>query len=188
MATVDINGEAYFVYADVETADAYMAASVGDAGDAWREADDTGKARSLVSGFRAIDAQQWKGDKTDTAQEGDFPRTGLTYPGGAPVPSDAVPPEVVTANIELAAMLNAGISIDPAEARATTARRLKAGSVEIENFRQFGFLTIFPPAIQRLLGFWLLGAGTAGIGGSEAYGTSGRSAFRRPQYKLSRGL
>lgn len=188
MATVDINGELYFVYADVETADDYLAASVGEAADAWRDADDTAKARALVSGFRAIDAQSWKGEKTDEAQEGDFPRTGLFYRDGSAVPSDEVPPEVVQANIELGAMLNAGISIDPAEARSTTARRLKAGSVEIENFRQFGALAIFPSAVQKLLGFWLAGSGGSGIGGSESFGTCGRSAFRRPQYKPSRGF
>ena len=188
MATVEINGVPYFVYADVTEADEYMAASVGEAGDAWRDADDDAKARALVSGFRAIDAQAWKGEKTDPAQEGDFPRTGLFYPDGSEVPSDEVPPEVVTANIELAAMLNAGQPIDPAEARSTTARRLKAGSVEIENFRQFGPLGVFPSAVQKLLGYWLAGSGGTGIGGSESYGTCGRSAFRRPQYKPSRGF
>lgn len=187
MATVDIGSETYFVYADVETADAYMEAAFGDAGDAWREADETAKARALVSGTRSIDAQSWKGAKTDEAQPGAFPRTGLFYPGGAPVDPDAVPSEVVTASIELASMLNAGIPIDPQSARETTARRLKAGSVEIENFRQFGQLGIWPSAIMKLLGFWLAGSTGIGMGGSEAFGTCGVSAFRRPQYKPSRG-
>jgi hypothetical protein len=188
MAEVQIGSETYFVYADVPDADAYMEASVGAAADAWRDADEVSKARALVSGTRAIDAQSWKGEKTVADQEGDFPRTGLTYPDGSAVDPDEVPPEVVVANIELAAMLNAGESIDPSAARQTTARRLKAGSVEIENFRQFGLLGVFPSSIMRLLGFWLAGTGGIGFGGSEAYGTCGRSAFRRPQYKPSRGF
>ena len=189
MPTVDIGGETYEVYADVATADAYMNAAIGEAADAWRAADEEAKARGMVSGTRAIDLQQWKGEKTDPDQPLDFPRTGLTYPNGTAVPSDAVPQEVIDASIELGAMLNAGISIDPAEARATTARRLKAGSVEIENFRQFGYVGVFPSQIMKLLGFWLAGSGgSAGIGGAEAYGTCGRSAFRRPQYKPSRGF
>jgi hypothetical protein len=187
MAEVTIGSETYFVYADVPDADAYLEASVGEAADAWRNADEVSKARALVSGTRAIDAQAWKGEKTDAGQEGAFPRTGLTYPDGSAVPSDEVPPEVVNASIELASMLNAGLPIYPAEARQTVARRLKAGSVEIENFRQFGFLAIFPSAVMRLLGFWLAGAGGTGFGGSESFGTCGRSAFRAPQYKPARG-
>lgn len=189
MATVEIGGETYEVYADVETADAYLEASVGEAADAWRDADEVSKARSLVSGYRAINAQSWQGEKTDPEQDGAFPRTGLFYPDGTAVLGNVPPPEVVTANIELAAMLNAGQSIDPTAERATTARRLKAGSVEIENFRQFGALGVFPSAIMRLLGQWLTGSGAAsGLGASESYGTCGRSAFRRPQYKPSRGF
>jgi hypothetical protein len=187
MAQVEIGGETYEVYADIPDADAYLEASVGEAADAWRDADEVSKARALVSGTRAIDAQTWKGAKTDPDQPLAFPRTGLSYPDGTPVDPDVVPPEVVTASIELAAMLNAGISIYPAEARATVARRLKAGSVEIENFRQFGYLGIFPSAIMRLLGFWLIGAGAQGLGGSQSYGTCGKSAFREPQYKPARG-
>jgi len=186
VATVEIGGEAYEVYADVETADAYMAASVGPAAEAWRDAAEVDRARALVSGTRAIDAESWQGEKADAAQPLDFPRTGLTYPDGSAVPSDAYPPEVVTASIELAAMLNAGEPISPAQARQTTARRLKAGSVEIENFRQFGPVGVFPSSVMKLLGYWLAGSGGTGFGGAEASGACGRSAFAAPQYKPSR--
>jgi hypothetical protein len=188
MATVTFGGQTYNVYADLATADAYMNGQIGEAADAWRAGGEENKLRSLVSGTRAIDAQAWQGEKTDPDQPLDFPRTGLSYPDGSPVPSDAYPPEVVSASIELAAMLNAGQSIDPMAERQTTARRLKAGSVEIENFRQFGYVGIWPSAIMRLLGFWLTGTQGTGIGGSESFGTCGRSAFRHPQFKPARGF
>lgn len=187
MPTVTIGGETYDVYADVATADTYLEASVGAAADAWRDADDVAKSRALVSGTRAIDAQSWKGEKTDEAQALDFPRTGLTYPDGSEVPSDEVPNEIVVASIELAAMLNNGEEIDPQTARLATARRLKAGSVEIENFRQFGVLGVYPTSIMRLVGYWLAGSDGIGFGGSESSGTCGKSSFNSPQYKPSRG-
>lgn len=185
MAEVQIGAETYFVYADVATANAYMEAAVGEAADAWRSADETAQGRALVSGTRAIDAQSWKGQKTVADQPGAFPRIGLFYPDGQAVPFDEVPLQVVTASIELAAMLNAGQPISPAAERQATAKRLKAGSVEIENFRQFGPVGIWPPTIMDLLGFWLANGRGLGVAGSVATGTCGRSAFRKPQYKPS---
>lgn len=187
MAQVTIGAVTYDVYSDLQTADDYMNGQIGERADAWRAGAEDTKLRALVSGTRSIDAQSWKGEKTDPDQPLDFPRTGLTYPDGSEVPSDAYPPEVVEASIELAAMLNNGETIDPAVARETTARRLKAGSVEIENFRQFGFLAIWPTSIMRFLGFWLAGSAGTGTGGSESFGTCGHSAFRRPQFRPSRG-
>lgn len=188
MATVDIEGVDYFAYADLETADAYLNGEFGDRADAWRDAEVIDQKRALVSGTRVIDGKGWLGTKTDPDQPGAFPRTGLFYADGTPVPDDEVPVEVTNASIELAAMLNNGEEINPAAGRTTTARRLKAGSVEIENFRQFGPVGTLPNSILAALGLWLSGSGGAGLAGSEAYGTCGKSAFREPQYKPSRGF
>lgn len=176
--TVTIGGTNYDVYADQATADEYLAASIGAS--AWRDADNDTKAMGLVSATRALDRQAWIGEKTDPDQTLDWPRTGIDD-----VDPDTVPDLIVQACIELAAVFVA----DPefmSTVTATVARRLKAGSVEIENFRQFGVVPRWPQLIRDLVGQWFAGQGDLAAG-SEAYGTCGKSAFRRG-YPFSRGF
>lgn len=182
MPMIEIEGVEYFAYADLEEADRFMAAAVGEQADAWRGAEPLAKSRALVSGTRRIDSFKWKGEKTDPDQPGAFPRKDLKNPDGSDVDPDTIPPQVVEASIILAAMLNAGEDINPVSARAAIARRLKAGSVEIENFRQFGVVAPLPSDVMSLLGFWLLGMGSQLVG-SESSGTCAKSSFLKPQYK-----
>lgn len=171
------SGLEYEVYADLDTANVYLAAQFDAT--AWRAADATTQGRGLVTGTRQIDAQAWQGEKTDPDQALAFPRTGLTYADGSPVPSDAVPQEVIDANCLLAADILDGTAAANAAAALSGTRRLKAGSAEIEYFRPIigeegG---VFPLDVLKLIGQWL--AGASGGAGSVSTGTDCPSQFRR---------
>lgn len=188
MKTVTIQGQDYAVYADVSDGDLYFNADVSPYGVAWRASDPDDKARGLVTGTRFIDAQSWKGSKTGGAsQENAFPRTGLFYADEArtPVDPNTIPPEVETASIQLAGWFMEGTAAQNAANAASGTRRLKAGSVEIEYFRTFSASGIggagpsLPPFFLDLLGLWMEGGGDVATSGARAFGTCGKTAFRR---------
>lgn len=188
MKTVSIQGQDYDVYADVSDGDLYFNADVSPYGVAWRAADADDKARGLVTGTRFIDAQSWKGSKTGGAsQVNAFPRTGLFYADAdrTPVDPDTIPPEVETATIQLAGWFMEGTAAQNSANAASGTKRLKAGSVEIEYFRAFSFSGIggagpnLPPFFIDLLGLWLEGGGVVTNSGARAFGTCGKTAFRR---------
>lgn len=169
MASIEINGNAYPAYQTVEEIDIYAAAAVGDAAAGWNASTEDAQAPAAVSASRLIDRQQWQGEKTDPAQAEAFPRTGLFYPDGTAVPSDAVPQQVLDANSELAMDLLAGSTVQTDQSTQQQTRRLKAGSVEIEYFNIPGTGTRFPQTVMELLGFWL--GNLSGVAGSESTGT-----------------
>jgi hypothetical protein len=181
MATITIGGTDYTAYQSVAEIDTYAAAATGDAAVAWRAADPDTKARGGVSASRSIDRLAWSGAKTDPAQTPQWPRTGLTYPDGTPVDPETNPQQLLDANSEMAMMMVAGV--DP-QAGANTIRRQKAGSVEVEYFRELGVVGKFPTVILELVGFWL-GGGLAAE--TEATGVCEPSAFRS-SFGLNRGF
>lgn len=130
---VIINGVEYITYADVFYADEYLAADPNAA--AWRaEADDDVKARALVNATRVLNNLRWRGSKTDADQELAWPRTGVSDRDGS-VASDTIPQRIIDACVELANQVLNGVDIANFRTTATAERRIKAGSVEIENFR-----------------------------------------------------
>lgn len=184
MPTVTLgSGLEYEVYADVDTANVYLEASFSAT--AWRDADDTTKGRALVSATRQLDALSWNGEKTDPAQTLQWPRSGLTYPDGTEVPEDEVPIEIVNACCELAAMIIDGTFTQNSANIASGTRRLKAGSAEIEYFRNFDLPTVLPQPVLGMVNYWL--ASSIGVAGSESYGTCEPSSFRRG-YGFTRGF
>lgn len=117
MATVDIGGNDYAVYADIDFADIYLA---GDALRAarWVALDDEAKARNLVSATRLLQRLCW----TD----------------GAPDPSvDPVLEAIANATCLMAADIAAKPSTGDSASTATDVKRAKAGSAEVEFFRNF---------------------------------------------------
>lgn len=110
------------------------------------------------------------------------PRSGMTDRYGATVSAGVVPPEIVTACLELAL----GLSLDPTlEGQTSTAqtavRRVRAGSAEVENFSPGAFVPVtrFPPEVQELIAPFLAGSGdaVAGVGAAFASGTDDESQF-----------
>lgn len=172
MATVTIGAETYTVYSDVTTADIYFNGSVSFA--EWDTLTTDEKSRGLISATRLIDRQSWQGERAVTSpDEGlDFPRTGLTDCSG----SDVTEAESLAAAVEASQLLALDVNSDTSIIDNTTTedltKRLKAGPVEIENFRaNIGTSTRFPLDVMELIGCFL--ASNVAISGSIATGTDG---------------
>lgn len=137
--------------------------------------DDQG--RQIVLGSRVISGLNWAGEMTDADQPYAWPRTDVETPEG-PVDPDLIPTPVMQAVAELANASANGVDIANMTTTAETQKLIKAGSVEVENFRLIdSYGTPLPlPAwnlIKRYLG------GTPG-GGIRSRGTCGRSVTRNP--------
>lgn len=169
MATVSIGSDDYVSYADIDTADGYLAASITVVG--WADATNDNKAKALVSATRLLDRQTWAEDYT-------------TFDARAAVQA------IVDACCELAGLFIDG-STDALTNSTTeqSTKSLKAGSVAIEYFRQNPALAArFPTIVQELLGPYLAGSSdAASIAAPYAGGTDVCSQFDR-DYGLTGGL
>jgi len=102
--TIFIGSQPYLVYADVATADEYMAAAFQ--GDSWRSATTDDKNRSLITATRILDRQVWRGVKFDSNQYNQFPRKEMGIEG-LDDSAGVIPDGIVSGSIELAlALLN----------------------------------------------------------------------------------
>jgi hypothetical protein len=170
MPQINIDGKSYDVYADVAQADEYLGGSISEAATAWRAADADTKGRGLVSATRWLDSMTWKEGYATFAQR-----------------------VAVEAIVNACILLAAGLVADPdlrTTISQTAAKRLKAGSVEIEYFRgsSVEISTPFPAEIMALLRPYLEGAGAAGrFGGVMSSGTCRPDAFTN-EYDYSRGI
>ena len=182
MPTVTINGVVYEVYGDLPDANAYLQAQI--TATAWAAASDLTKSQALVSMTRVLDRQKWLGQPTDGYLGMAFPRTGIFYPDNQPVDPGIVPFEVIFATFEGAAQLVAGVSIEDVASTFNYNRLIKAGSVEIEYFRQTGAAPRFPQVIMELIGQWLGGVGQVA---ARAFGTRKRSIMGE-KYDVSRAF
>lgn len=171
MPTVTINTVDYDVYADIETADEYLAADFS--ADGWRAETDTDKKRRAdVTATRLIDRMLWAGDKTDADQLHAFPRTGI-----AGLDEDTVPPAIIAASIVLAKLIHAGSQVDSQPStHSGNIKRQQAGSVSIEYFLPTDDPTRLPVEVLELIGPFLP---TASFGGALAFGTCGTSITDR---------
>lgn len=164
MANVAIGNNTYFVYATVDEADAYLLPSSYNA--VWSALQPDQKSGYLVESARIIDRQKWKAGY-DTQEK-----------------REAVE-GIVNGSIVIAAMLASGETEFVANATtASTTKRLKAGSAEIENFRDFSAASKnrFPVMLMELFGQYLgsNGGGSATVGGSFVSGISGCSQADQP--------
>src|SRR5262249_45356748 len=139
--TVSLDND-FTVYADVDTADVYMDGAFH--GSAWRASDDDTKARALVDATRLLDRQQWKAGYDTYALR-------------------LATPNIVNASIEIALDLINGSDLQDAPIQVETNRSLRAGSVEIVNFRApyavngIDVPRRFPQIVQELLAPYLAG-------------------------------
>lgn len=182
---VTIAGDSFFAYADVPTAIYYLTGQFSDDATAFLAASTDDQGRALVAMTRTLDRQTWQGAPTDPLhQEGDWPRTGLTYPDGTPVDPLSVPAQIVDACCEGGAMILNGNQLQNQQTTENLTRDLKAGSVSITYFRQLiGTSPRFPQIITELIRFWF---GSVGVLGSESTGT-GRKAESDRQWDYTRG-
>jgi len=174
--TVSVGGTEYDVYAAIADANSYLEAEVSAAATKWRSAsltDNDTKARALVSATRLIDRQSWPGSKTDgDYQTLEWPRKGTGITG---VDQDVIPQQIIDACILLAAEINNGSKVTSESTTDSRTKRLKAGSVEKEFFRELDGGTRFPTAIEELLRGLRGGVGLSGV---VATGTDTCSDFR----------
>ena len=186
MALVTIGSTTYEVYSSLSEAEEYFNASTQY--DDWQAFNDDQKRRGLVSATRLIDRQDWQGEKAEQGsptQELEFPRSDLTDCSGVSVASDDSLPLAVTASQLLALDLLDGQELETSRTTEDLTKRLKAGSVEIENFRaDKGEATRFPTDVMELLGCFL--SGGLAIAGSIATGTDGEALD--DDFEFNRGI
>ncbi len=174
MGTVTISGTSFDIYGTLAAAVTYMKARVGAT--AWDAVGSTDRSKALVSGTRFLDRQNWQGQKTSGVQALEFPRTGLVDKDGNDVGSVAVPLLVEEANYEMALAILEDATIVENANSGTNTKRVKAGSAEVEFFRQTDG-TKLPTIIQELIGLFLEGSGTSSDTGNLASGTGECSTF-----------
>lgn len=168
MATVTIQSTDYDTYADVATANEFLAADFDAT--LWRdETESDQKGRALVTSTRLLNRLLWAGTKTDADQLGAWPRTGT---GLSDVVDDEIPQEIVDASIVLAKLIHAGSKVDSSPTTLSNVRRQRAGSVEIEYFFPSEDPSRLPVEVLELVARFLGGPAFAGV---IASGTCGES-------------
>jgi len=151
------SGIVYDTYATIEQADEYLNASVTATG--WRDLSLDDRARYLVTATRTLDRECWLGEKTDSAQPLQWPRTGTGITG---VEDDVVPQDIINASIELAAGLVADTAPITSQNNEQTIQSLKAGSAAITFFRGAGGEpSRFSYNIMSLIRKYLCGTGVS---------------------------
>ncbi len=160
MGTVMIpasGGTEFNVYGTQAAATIYFTGSPNAA--VWNALDADAQARLMVQATRLFERLLWDGSKVAEDQVLAFPRTGLTDRNGMPLPTDAVPTIVEEAAYELALILNSSTDVLNKPTTGTNVKRLKAGSVEIENFRPTDTTsTRLPQIVHEMVGLWLRGS------------------------------
>lgn len=161
--TVTIGAYTYSVYMTVTEADEYLTASLYKSD--WDAASDDDKDRAIVMATRLLDRQAWQGSKTDSDNELEWPRTGLTD-----VDDATIPDFIEAATAELANMLLG--SQDVETFTETEIKSVGAGTARVEFFRDSGDggFARFPTVVQELVGKYLDGNLGSGIA-PTAYGT-----------------
>lgn len=165
MPTVPISSADYAVYADLATADDYLLADFSAT--TWRdETVEDQKSRALVTSTRILNRMPWSSDR-------DWPRAGT-----ADTDTGDVPQDVIDASIVLAKLIHAGSTVDSSPTTASTVRRQKAGSVEIEYFDPtlFSDPTRLPIEVWELIQKYLSSITVTAL----ASGTDGESITCNP--------
>lgn len=165
MATITISGNDYFSYATVAEADEYLVPDPNYA--TWSSKTADQKGAYLIQATRLIDSQEYI-ESADTQSE------------------RALIENFKTATILIAVLLSTGetsILGGTVSSGSTETKRLKAGSAEIEYFRNLSSLfassyaTNWPPNIYALLKDYLK-SNSSGIGLAASFGTCGKSSIQ----------
>lgn len=175
LTNITIGGETYVSYATVAEADAYLAVDP-TRGPSWSPLTNDEKGTFLVSATRRLDLLNWKGEKTGGAtQENEWPRTGVTYEDGTPVPTNDVPKEVENACILTAGSINLDPEVSNQGGTGTNTKKVEAGSAKVTFFRpQSGVAYQDTTAYTLIRPFLESSTSTLGI---LASGTDGTSTF-----------
>lgn len=181
LTTIDINGTQYPSYATVAEADIFLQVDPVRA-TAWAALTADQKGINLIAATRRLDLENWSGEKTDPAQETDWPRdnamcNGTPIPDGLPIPT-----EIESGCCSIAGTIAIDASASQAGTGPSNTKKVGAGSAAVEFFRpQTGSnysLSAQNPDAYALVRCLLQGAGAAsGIGYGVASGTCDQSSF-----------
>jgi hypothetical protein len=193
MPQITIGSTVYETYVTVAAVDEYANGSLNAA--AWEALIADDKGRAIVMATRWLDSECWQGAKVDESQPLAWPRVIAGVTIIEPVERAAILLAILTAsNPELPDQMSGNVE---SSADGGT-KRLKAGSVEVEYFRNLSFIVYgngsmspFPRSVMSLLGAYLCAALGSGLGnaGSIAYGTCTPSTIGyRNKFGVNRGL
>lgn len=104
----------------------------------------------LRKAFYHIEAMNFLGSVTDTAQLTQFPRKDIVRYGVA-LPDNAIPPEISRAQAYIAAAIQSGVSVDVAGASPIQTASQKVGELEVSYFKEPAYTPTRIPAAQNLL-------------------------------------
>lgn len=182
--TLSIDGVTYDVYKSVSDTDDYLGGRLGAS--AWTgESDADVKARALVTATRMLDRQKWAGAQNSSSQPLAFPRSGLTDREGESIAASTVPPDIETAQMELALALLQDESLQD-RARGGSGREkrsIRTSDAAVEFWRPRDSGDAFPPIVQQLVGHYLWASNNAPTGAvfgddvTSAFDTDGDDAF-----------
>lgn len=129
--------------------------------------DDDTRGPFIVGATRRLDLLTWQGEKTGgVLQENAWPRTGMTFPDGTAVSTTEVPQEVENATALLAGSIAIKAAVADVGTSGTNTKRVKAGSAEVEFFRQQASKPLQDESAFKLIQFLLESSAiVAGIGG-----------------------
>lgn len=190
---ITIGSDTFDTYVTVAQVDSYANGSLNAA--AWEALLAADKGRAIVMATRWIDSECWQGVQVDDNQPLAWPRIINEVTIIEPVEKAAILLAILTAaNPELPDTMSGNVE---ASADGGT-KRLKAGSVEIEYFRNLSFIfygggamSPFPRSVMSLLGAYLCSALGSGLGnaGSIAYGTCAEPVVgTRGKFGVNRGF
>jgi Putative DnaT-like ssDNA binding protein len=179
-ASVDIGSNSYPSYNSIEDSDIYIAADPA-ASEIWAALSDDVKGRHSVGASRVLNALSWLGTPTEADQELAWPRTGTGLSG---VDDDEIPQAICDGHNELVIASVLGTDIANFVTTASNQKRIKAGSVEVENFRMIVPTYPLPQASWLLIAGYLQSQANVG---ARSTGTCGESILDRP-FKHSVGI
>lgn len=156
-------------------------------GATWRdETDENVQNMALLTAYRMLERQDFKGDRTTPGQAQKWPRTGLTDEEGVAIASDAVPQFIIDAQCELALALMNNAAVQTNNDASSNIKKLEADTAKITYFRPESGPR-FPTIIDELIGFYLEGSASLdGFFYPVAYGTDAESGINA--HTLSEGL
>ena len=182
LSTLTVGSNSYQSYASVAEADAYLLVDLVR-GPSWSPLTNDEKSKRLVAATRRLDLLTWKGKQTGGGAQGlEWPRSGLTYEGGAAVPDNIIPDKLA----EATALLAGTITMDSTHAEhggGTTpeVKRVQAGTSQVEFFSgaRLGDTEseLADTTALQLIRQWTEGGAAVSIGGLAATGLSGTSSF-----------
>ena len=180
IGTITINSIAYTTYAtrtevnEIINIDPVRGAT-------WTALADTDDVRGpfIVAATRRLDLLTWQGTKTgaEGTQFEAWPRTGLSYPDGTAVSTTLSPQELVQATALLAGSIAISAKVADEGDSGSNIKGVKAGSAEVDFFRQQTGKPLQDETAFKLIQQWLEAAATSSALGPLATGTEGVSTF-----------